>query len=77
MKYLDELSSLNLPAGKFAIFGSGPMAARGIRESDDLDIIVKYDVWDNLLKKFPSSLHSNPTYLKIGNIEVYKDWLML
>ena len=77
MKYLNELGSLNLPAGKFAIFGSGPMAIRGIRESKDLDIIVKQDVWDSLIKKYPMLLHSNPTCLKIGNIEVYKDWLEL
>jgi len=77
MKYLKELSSLNLPAGKFAIFGSGPMAIRGIRESEDLDIIVKQDVWDSLAEKYPASLHSNPACLKIGNIEVYKDWLEL
>jgi len=77
MKYLNELGSLNLPAGKFAIFGSGPMAIRGIRESNDLDIIVKQDVWDSLVKKYPTSLHPNPTCLKIGNIEVYKDWLEL
>ena len=77
MKHLNELSSLNLPAGKFAIFGSGPMSVRGIRESEDLDIIVKQDAWDFLANKYPASLHSNPTCLKIGNVEVYKDWLEL
>lgn len=77
MKYLDELDFLKLPAGKFAIFGSGPMSVRGIRESDDLDIIVKQDLWDTLLEQYPTSLHHNPTCLKIGNVEIYKDWLEL
>jgi len=77
MKYLDELKSLNLPAGKFAIFGSGPMAVREIRQSNDLDIIIKQDLWNALLSQYPDSLHQNPTCLKIGNIEVYKDWLEL
>src|SRR3989344_6235338 len=77
MKYLDELKSLNLPAGKFAIFGSGPMAVREIRQSNDLDIIVKQDLWNALLSQYPDSLHQNPICLKIGNIEVYKDWLEL
>lgn len=77
MKYLDELKLLNLPAGKFAIFGSGPMAIRGIRESEDLDIIVKQDLWNTLVKKYPLLLHNNPTCLKIGHVEIYKDWLEL
>lgn len=71
--YLDELRSLNLPEGKFAIFGSGPIAVRGIRESEDLDIIVKQDLWDFLAEKYPVSLSANPTCLKIGNIEIFKD----
>jgi len=74
MKYLDELKSLNLPAGKFAIFGSGPIAIRGIREPNDIDIIVKQDLWNTLLNQYPGNLYHNPTCLKIGNIEVYKDW---
>jgi len=53
------------------------MAVRGIRESEDLDIIVKQDLWNILAQKYPTSLHHNPTCLKIGNIEVYKDWLEL
>ncbi|MFA5899086.1 MAG: hypothetical protein WC829_08230 [Hyphomicrobium sp.] len=74
MKYLDELESLKLPVGKFAIFGSGPMAVRGIRESADLDIIVKQELWGELLGKYATYLHENPTCLRIGNIEIFKDW---
>ncbi|MCD4811218.1 hypothetical protein K8R14_01230 [bacterium] len=74
MSFLNELEQLNLPLGEFAIFGSGPMAIRGIRESNDIDIIVKQDLWDNLVKKFPTSLHDNPDYFAIGNIEIMKCW---
>ena len=77
MNFLEELQSLKLPSGKFAIFGSGPISVRGIRESDDLDIIVKKDLWDNLVREYPESLNENPTCLKIGNVEVYKDWVCL
>ena len=77
MKYLNELKSLNLPTGEYAIFGSGPMAIRNIRESNDIDIIVKTELWESLVKKYPASLHNNPTCLKIGNLEIYKDWLIL
>lgn len=77
MNFLDELQSLKLPTGKFAIFGSGPIAVREIRESNDLDIIVKQDLWEELLKKYPTCLHEDPICLKIGNIEVYKSWMCL
>ena len=77
MNHLDELKALNLPTGKFAIFGSGPMAVRGIRESQDLDILVRPDLWDSLVERYPASLHSNPVCLKIGNVEIYNNWLEL
>ncbi len=47
---LEELKKLNFPAENFAIFGSGPMAVRGIRDVNDLDIIVKDSIWAELLK---------------------------
>jgi hypothetical protein len=79
MKYLDELGRLNLPAGKFAIFGSGPMAVRKIRECADLDIIVKQELWDFLVSKYPNNLEGDSACLKlkIGNIEIYRDWFKL
>jgi hypothetical protein len=77
MNLLDELRALNLPAGKFAIFGSGPMAVRQIRESNDLDVIVEPEVWDALVKKHPASLQTHPACLKIGHVEIYNTWLEL
>ena len=40
IKYTDELKKLNLPIGTYAIFSSGPLAVRNLRENNDLDIIV-------------------------------------
>lgn len=77
MKFLNELKALKLPPGEYAIFGSGPMAIRGIRDSRDIDIIVKKDLWENLLDKYPESLRDNPICLEVGNIEIYKDWMQL
>ena len=74
MDHFNELKTLDLPKDKFAIFGSGPMAIREIRESHDIDIIVKYDLWEKLRHKYSTALHQNPTCLKIGNIEIFKDW---
>lgn len=68
---LAELKKLNLPTDKYAIFGSGPLAIRGIRDSKDLDIIVKASLWNELTKKYPEE---NERLIKINSTEVYKDW---
>ena len=47
MKFLDELKQLNLPQGKFAIFGSGPLGARNLKECRDLDVIATEDIFKN------------------------------
>jgi len=36
--------------GAYAIYGSGPMALHGIRESEDMDVLVSPEVWDFLVK---------------------------
>lgn len=44
---LEALRSLDLPAGDYVVFGSGPLLARGIIEaSDDLDVLCRGDAWD-------------------------------
>ena len=70
-KLLEELKKINLPKSKFAIFGSGPLAIRNIRKSGDINIIVKEDLWNQLSKKH--KVIENKV-IKIGNIEIYKNW---
>lgn len=79
IKYLDELRALNLPKGKFSIFGSGPLAIRNIRENQDIDILVTNELWDDLAKKYPvTQKTSKPDSIYIGNIQIlkinYMDW---
>lgn len=70
-RFKEELEKLNLPKDKFAIFGSGPLVIRGIRESQDIDILVKAELWEELEKKYPKEKED---LIKIGNIEIFKDW---
>ena len=63
---LSELDKLKLPKDKYIIFGSGPLAVRGIRESKGLDIIVTPDLWDKLVKKYKSDCR----VIRIGRIEI-------
>lgn len=71
-KLLIKLKELNLPKDKYAIFGSGPLAIHKIRDSQDIDIIVKPELWKELLKKYTPE---NEKLIKIGSIEIYKNWL--
>lgn len=79
INYLDELKALNLAKGKFAIFGSGPLAVRGLRENNDIDVLVMRELWDDLAKKFPITSRANkPDSIYVGHIQIlkidYNDW---
>jgi hypothetical protein len=69
MRYLDELRSLDFPVDEYAIFGSGPMAVRGIRANRDIDIIVSRELWDRF-----SGENIGLNKINIGHIEICKDW---
>lgn len=68
---LNELKKLKLPQKDYAIFGSGPLAIRGIRDSRDIDIIVKQSLWDKLAKKYPIK---NGKLIELGFMEIFRDW---
>ncbi len=43
----DLLRAMSMPAGQYAVFGSGPLLVRGIIESaNDLDVICRNPAWD-------------------------------
>lgn len=74
MKYLEELLSLNLPTDDFAIFGSGPIVVRGIRENDDIDVIVRENIWQKLIKEYSQNVKLNKE-IAIGHLSFFRDWL--
>jgi len=74
LKYIEELQALNLPVGKYAIFGSGPLAIRDIRDSNDIDVIVTADVFANLKEKYPKSINQEKNSVNIGHIEIFNNW---
>lgn len=63
-KLLQRLKKLNLPKNKFAVFGSGPLGIRGLREVNDLDLIVTRDLWKKLK-------HQYQTVFKDGYEKIY------
>lgn len=74
----DELKRLSLPMGEYAIFGSGPLWVRGIRDSSDIDIITRGETWGwakangQVVSKETSGLEC--AQFADGAIEIYRDW---
>ena len=70
MNYLNELEQLNLPKGKYVIFGSGPLSIRGLRENHDLDILVTEDLWNKLSEQYPiKKKQGRPDSIYNGNLQ--------
>lgn len=72
MSQADDLKNLALPPSQYAIFGSGPMAIRGIREANDIDLIVKKDLWDDLAVRYSSLVDGYK--IVINGIEIFHSW---
>ncbi len=70
--------NLNIPQGTFAIFGSGPMAVRGLKEPNDLDIIVTTETYDSFKNRegwIEKSFHEGGDYyLEKDGIELWNTW---
>jgi hypothetical protein len=71
LKFVDELKKLNLPSNQFAVFGSGPLAVRGLRKANDIDIVVKGELWEILCSKY---FRENSGMIQVGNIEIGHAW---
>lgn len=72
---LEKLKKLNLPLSEYAIFGSGILAVKNIREASDLDIIAKKDLFDKLWEKYPECITDKPyRCLNIEGIEFIDKW---
>lgn len=71
----EKLKELNLPKGKFAIFGSGPMGIRGLREIRDLNLIVTQDIFDEFRNRKDWNLKTDVCEgLYKDNIEMCYEW---
>ena len=71
---MEELKKLNLPKDEFSVFGSGPIAIRGLKEPGDLDIIVTENLWNKLKQIYTLVKKQNYEYLTINGIDIFHDW---
>lgn len=74
-----KLRALGLPAGDYAVFGSGPLAVRGlIGKMRDLDVVARGAAWEEAKRLGParSAPGGDPVvWLGGGEIEVFGGWL--
>ncbi len=57
---ITKVKALNLPKHSYVVFGSGPLAATGIREAGDIDMYVTQDVLDSFIKSGWKQVHKGP-----------------
>jgi hypothetical protein len=78
MEIVKEVKSLELPDGQYVVFGSGPMQVHGIRESDDIDILVLPELYKSLKQQgWPEKRWKPPypsDYLYKGNFQIVYNW---
>jgi hypothetical protein len=76
---IKKLLALNLPVNDYAIFGSGPMFAHGLKDlGHDVDIIARGEAW-NMATKFSKPQQADygvglVITLEDGQIEIYNNW---
>ena len=61
MDIRSKIASLGLPEGSFIVVGSGILQALHIRESNDIDIAVSQDIYDQLSQ--------TPGWTKVQSLE--------
>ena len=72
-----RLSGLGLPAGDFALHGSGPMLAHGLVDSvHDLDVVARGAAWRRALKLGEARTAQTDRVVELpGEVEVFDGWM--
>ncbi len=78
MDLINKIKQLNLPFGKYIVFGSGPLQAHGIRKTRDIDLLVLPELYNQLQQEgweersWETQLQGR--YLYKDNMEVVDNW---
>jgi hypothetical protein len=73
---VNKVKALNLTQGSYIVFGSCPLAAAGIREAGDIDILVSVEVLEDLKKAGWQELDKGPNDkpLTYDVFEAHNSW---
>ena len=71
-----KIKSLNLPADSYVVFGSSPLAVAGIREAQDIDLVVSPEILEQFKKAGWKRLDKGPRDKPLAHdvFEVHDDW---
>lgn len=75
---LEKVIKLKLPLGEYALFGSAPMFARGLRkEIHDVDIVVTKKLWEAMQNapgwRLETATSGDPV-LRFEELELFGGW---
>ena len=81
MDIFSELKRLALPLGQYVVVGGGCLAAHGLRETRDLDVVVLPQLFERLRQEGweEDAVYAqkwNRKRLKRGEVEVYPDMIL-
>lgn len=76
LQKLGELEKRGFSKGEYVIWGSGPLAIRGLKEARDIDLLVTQLCWKRLAKNHPIEGEKN-NLIRLGEIEVWSDCMNL
>lgn len=73
---LIKVKSLDLPKGSYVVYGSAPLAVLGIREVNDIDLLVSDELYNELAKKGWKKIHKGPKDepLTFDIFDAHKSW---
>lgn len=73
---ITKVQELNLPRGSYVVFGSCPLAVAGIREANDIDLLVSKEIFAKLKEDGWQELRkdSNDIPLVRDAFEAHNNW---
>jgi hypothetical protein len=76
-KFINEVKKFNLPVGKYTVVGGGALAARGLRETQDVDLMLTEELYEQLKNEGWEEREKRPGYFHIykDNAEAAKNFL--
>jgi hypothetical protein len=75
MNFKQKITELNLPEHSYIVVGSGILGALGIRESNDIDLVVDKEVYNNIEKlNWDKGLWGDHPVLQRDVFDIGHDW---
>ena len=72
---LDRVRALSLPEGEYIVIGSGVMDALGLRESQDVDLVVSSQLFIELRSRgWKKFIEHDQQVLKYSDAEAWTTW---